>query len=455
MLECVPRAIRRRSGAAMSIGAPARLPEARNRAARGAPRRCEVSVALEVVTPILGGGTQTRAPDEIDIIRPATVRGHLRFWWRALHGHAYSSATDLHAAESAVWGQAATDDGGRSAVELRVAVACEGALDATDIDPQRTPGAYALWPARSEKQQGRPPAPRRLAGTRFRLTLLAPAHQEHSLRNVVRAWILFGGYGGRTRRGLGSLTTPDPGWLPGAATREALTQVFGRDVLALDEKAGPRDVPTLAGASLHVGRSTEAHQAWTGALEALKEFRQGVSGGAGDRAREPGTGRAQPLRASISNWPEADKVRRLWGGRSSHPPRHNEVPAWPRAGFGLPIVGRFQTKGRDGGTLHEPGAFELRWRAGGEEHERLASPLIVKALPLAKGQFVPCALWLARAHPKGEVVLRGAAKSAAPFDRLVAAGDRPHFSALADQPTLREAFLDWLHARRGTTVVAQ
>jgi len=67
---------------------------------------------------------------------------------------------------------------------------------------------------------------------------------------------------------------------------------------------------------------------------------------------------------------------------------------------------------------------------------------------------VPCALWLNRAYPAGEVVLRGVNNSAAPFDRLVASGDTPRFSALAGKHSLREAFLDWLHARYQTTVVA-
>ena len=78
----------------------------------------------------------------------------------------------------------------------------------------------------------------------------------------------------------------------------------------------------------------------------------------------------------------------------------------------------------------------------------------MKALPLADGTFVPCALWLNRAYPAGEVILRGVNNSAAPFDRLVAAGDTPQFSALASKQGLREAFLDWLRTKYQTTVVA-
>ncbi|MBK8175237.1 MAG: hypothetical protein IPK66_08245 [Rhodospirillales bacterium] len=86
-------------------------------------------------------------------------------------------------------------------------------------------------------------------------------------------------------------------------------------------------------------------------------------------------------------------------------------------------------------------------------HDRLASPLIVKALPLPDGLFLPCALWLNRASPTcGEVVLvrdnRVVANSAAPFDQLVAPGDDAHFEPLSGKASLRDAFLDWLTATK-------
>jgi len=79
----------------------------------------------------------------------------------------------------------------------------------------------------------------------------------------------------------------------------------------------------------------------------------------------------------------------------------------------------------------------------------------VKALPLADGTFVPCALWLNRAHPaNSEVIVKGTNSSQAPFDRLVAAADTPRFSALTNKQSLRQAFLDWLQTNYKTTVVA-
>lgn len=447
----------------MTTPAPlySQLPKASMRRTRSGPDTSEIGVCLEVVTPILGGSNEERAVDHVDVIRAATVRGHLRFWWRALYAAQHLSAEDLYERESQIWGRAGTDEGGRSAVEIRTDVEQTSAIDKDDIRlydsgaSKATPGAYALWPAREEKRTGTP-APRRVPGTQFRLMLIAAANWETEVKNALRAWILFGGYGSRTRRGLGSLTVLDDAssWLPSAATCDALNNLFAFDVFARARKA-PNDVPGLGGAALHVGNPySDAMKAWTTALDWLKEFRQGTSGKQGDRAREPGTGKRQPQRPSISNWPEADKVRHL-KGKTSGQPRHNATPVWPRAGFGLPIIGRFQKNARTGEGYDEPDAFELRWQdSQGVKRDRLASPLIVKAMPLADGKFVPCALWLNRAYPPGEVVLCGVTNSAAPFDRLVAAGDTPQFSALASKQSLRQAFLDWLQARYHTTVLA-
>jgi CRISPR-associated protein Cmr1 len=436
------------------------LPTIRRRASRSGPALAEISVRAELATPILGGGAQTRTVDDVEIIRAATVRGHLRFWWRALYAPEYAASDDLYQRESALWGRAATDEeGGRSDIEIRIDIEKTGEIDHSDIrlydskHGKATPGAYALWPARSERKTNTPPAPRRLSGTRFRLTLITSVVSTNELRNVLRAWLLFGGYGSRTRRGLGSFTVLDDasGWLPSSATRAAVETLFGADIFAPPAMSAG-DVPRLGGASFHVGKpESDPIKAWTTALDWLTTFRQGTGGPPGDRAREPG----KP-RPSISNWPEADKIRHLKGKTSAHRPRHNATPVWPRAGFGLPIIGQFQTRARDDSRLDEPGPFELRWRAEGREHDhdRLASPLMVKALPVADGKFVPCALWLDREYPAGDVILRGAENSGAPFDRLVAPGDSPMFSALSGKQSLRTAFLDWLSATHETTVVA-
>lgn len=466
----------------MNRTTPPKAPAFEELPPRRAPSTETFTVSLAIVTPIFGGGYRTRELDDIDVIRVPTVRGHLRFWWRALFAGGFERSAALYDAETELWG----GPGGsgetravRSPVEVRVEVIDRGKKDEEKIDPRSTAGAYVLFPARE------PPALRRTLVT-FKLTVSVSAPPDDievvcdAVRQAVQAWILFGGYGGRTRRGLGSLTVLKPDeekWLPraGHSLPDELRKLFKRDVFAVGGRA--RQTPKLAGAALCTigGVTKPGVTAWRTAVDALYAFRQGTPKAAtapvtgapsvpSAWARQPGS---DPSRPSISNWPEADKIRHLAHrelktGPYSHPPRHNETPVWPRAGFGLPIVGQFQKKDRRGGIYTEPPPFTLKWREPNDERrDRLASPLIIKALPLVGGQFVAIALWLHRDWPTGEIVLeikkgnRALVCGAAQFDVLVAPGEAPFFTALAGKSTLRSAFFDWLALNRdGTTVFA-
>lgn len=496
---------------------PGELPTKRPGRTRGGPETESFTLRLEVVTPILGGGPKLRDVDRVDIIRPPTIRGHLRFWWRALYALGFQTPKALFEAESQLFGRAAKEDvdEGRSPLHIRVRVHSEGWLDPNNVNMSgrnETPGSYVLWPAQKQKRTRTrpevPPAPRRMPKTKeteleilFDLTISAPGDQMPALRNALRAWILFGGYGSRSRRGLGSLTVAgevengtlkqdaQANWLPAEATRDAINELFDENEDVFDSRKNlsdavfPSDTPSLRGASLLAGNpNANAYGCWQTVLGWLKEFRQGAPGA---RAPDP-TG--QNKRASISNWPEADKIRHLSNpgriGRWAHDPnRHNAMPAWPRAGFGLPIIGQFQKLSRvprpgwrDGDreprflnwnelpTSHanygvEPRDFELRLRSDLGEHNRLASALVLKPMPLQGRRFSPCALWLNRTQPPGacvELWQKGpgqndgfalVANSRVDFDVLEAPGDTAEFAALRNRATLREAFVDWLGAK--------
>jgi CRISPR-associated protein Cmr1 len=407
---------------------------------------------------VLGGAAVPRTIDAVDVVRVPSIRGQLRFWWRALNAQGFSSANELYQAESELFGRAADENRGRSPVEIRLHLRATGKTVEEDIQPGKTPGDYALFPARREnkgKPDEVPPAPRRKPGTRFTLELRAPKERLEELRPVLRAWILFGGYGSRTRRGLGSLTVTGAdraSWLPKEATREALAALFGRDLFAPQVvPAELAQTPRLAGASLLVVPvSQQAEGAWLTALNWLRDFRQGTNTG----ARQEGKGKP-----SVSNWPEANNIRRLIPSTWTHRPNPSVVTVtWPRAGFGLPIGVKFLGEGpkQDG----ESKKLEITWKDGEGLHNRLASPLIVKAMPLANGEFVPIALWLERAWPpNGEVVLRknkteDVPKSAAGFDKLLGENDRALFPPLRGKATLRAAFLDWLASEKKATRIA-
>jgi CRISPR-associated protein Cmr1 len=456
-------------------------PPRRERRYVGGPELKSIHVRLRTTTPILGGAPETRQVDSVDFIRAPSIRGHLRFWWRALHGHAFATPQELAARERALWGGVGQTLGTRSQVELHVEVEQDThSVDSTNVRQQDDKGTYALWPARETKKQKQDAAPRVNPGLCFLLHLRVPAAHATEVENAVRAWILWGGYGSRTRRGVGSLSVVDEAsyWLPLSPSLGDLRGLFGGvSLLGSRSREVAPQFPSLNGARLlHGGAELQALPAWLRALNWLRDFRQkegsdiSRKGGSSRFAREKGS-----ERPGRSFWPEADKVRLLLpktdGSDWAHAPRvaYRVSPsaAWPRAGFGLPLALRFQRSSRRSGNEQgeryaagEPEDVELRWFDGKDIRERFASPLIVKAMPLAKGTFVPIVLWLRRSWPdKGVVVLtrkREGKKtrerisgSEAPFDRLLAPGDSPLYAPL-QATSLAEAFLCWVKAQGAT-----
>ncbi len=450
---------------------PALLPQPLRRSTPDGPERASLTLALHTVTRVMGGGTVTRHVDQVDFVRGPSIRGHLRFWWRALHGSRFTTAAELFAAESALWGGVHGQQVTRSTVEITCNARRpeEALLERSNVGPQDA-HAYALWPAREEKKQGVVTTP---AGERWRrlewtLTLSVPSGQHEEVQRALRAWLLFGGYGGRTRRGCGSLDVTLTGedvrraWLPAEASVSEIERLLGTGALVAPSRPA-NDLPLLAGSRLYVGDvAANAEAAWAEALQWLQAFRHAASPTPADDmyAREPLHGAGNRQRPGPSHWPEADKLRGLAGrGPWAHAPRHNAEPVWPRAGFGLPIITRFQQKDVNDAPFAPPdphGQFELVWQRPGDRkpHDRLASPLILKPLALSDRRFVPLALWLHCAYPSGgQVVARQGrhvlAGSAADFDVLTAPGDPILYQPLqasgaAAGERLKTAFFDWL-----------
>jgi CRISPR-associated protein Cmr1 len=379
-----------------------------------------LKLTLKIVTPVLGGGYRARQLDDVDVVRVGGIRGQLRFWWRALYGHECPDAEALFDRESKLWGGVATD-ATRSAVKVSVSVASGGMKDASEPSLQGN-GGYALWPARSA---GTNPTAQRRKDTTFKLNLDYPSAADDEIKATVRAFVQFGGIGSRTRRGLGTLL----------ATDDTTAAIVG-SIEAIDrrEAGGARTFPSLRGARLVVGERTDtAMKAWEFAVGKLQKFRQGI-GTSPATARNKGQG-TPPGR---SRWPEPDVIRDATNQRApAHARLYAGPRAYPRGQFGLPIVGRFGGGG-------DPTAFTVVGRIGTRSLDRLASPLIVKAMQV-EGGFVPAFLWLRRADPKGlEVGLDKRPQSFVAASAWPTGEGSMFFAPLSTGTSMREVFMNWL-----------
>ena len=299
---------------------------------RSAPaHQTTVTAKCQLITPMYGGGVKAGEVDRAMPIRASALRGQLRFWWRLLNEGGHGSE-DLFRAERDLWGGIGRDGPKASMVGIRVA------CDPADMHLKRKSELagfpdYALILERGDDphllQQGY--SFDVMVGFDNRLG----CEQRQQVFECLRWWASFGGVGARTRRGLGAIKARSDG-----ADLPPVT---------------PDEVEKLGG-WLVIRRSPDKQRAWTDALGALQSFRQGVGVGRAKGSTGPGH----------SNWPEADTIRDLAneGGAAS---TASEGTFFPRAAFGLPIVFQFKGEGHLNDTLE------------GEDHERMASPLILRA----------------------------------------------------------------------------
>lgn len=333
------------------------------------------TVALRTVTPMFGGAATERQVDARHPIRPASVRGHLRFWWRATSGAGFTTAEQLFDAESALWGNTKTP--GQVRVQVRVTDA--GQQVRPIRHERRSNGkmmpdfgnypAYALFPFQGTIKWGEiekaPDDARENVVFSVTLTRLELSDEQWAqVRTALNAWVLFGGIGSRTRRGCGSLELVE-----GEATAPQPRE--------LQEKLA-RMLTTLPGRYYVGSAQKDAVAAWTEAVAVYRDFRQGV-----DFARNEGQQKNRPGR---SRYPEPDTLRdltRRYGHDVIHP-----VRGFPRADLGLPIIFHFQGQG-------EPSDQTLQGRVPGKQ--RFASPVITKAARI-DGQYVPLVMVLDSPH---------------------------------------------------------
>lgn len=347
-----------------------------------------IELSLELITPAFIGGARPREVDPFMMVRPSSIRGALRWWFRAAAAAVMRPAgknddsrmvAALHEAESGVFGN----------TEQSSAVAV---LPPRDLTPSRL-RRYARdtpdrdeWPGLRYLGYGLFDSPRGaqaiIEGTPFTLPVVI-RRPTTGLTELIGAtlwlWTHLGGLGGRSRRGFGSLhlrelrglDLPDglglaaPGFDDLEHTlRSGLDRVIEifRDNLPRfttyqwrPENRPHRNIRTIAGIKTFtvlppaLPKSIQCME-WAGRL--FKDFRSTLA------RRDHG----------MSPLPDYTSVKTALQ-------RHNTPRSVERAAFGLPLRFYFRSLHGDQTTLQPKGA------------DRLASPFFVRIRPVADSRY--------------------------------------------------------------------
>ncbi|HOA69038.1 CRISPR-associated protein Cmr1 [Methanosarcina thermophila] len=141
-------------------------------------------IKCKIITPLLMTGADGRTPE----LRPPSIKGMMRFWWRAVNGHL--SLEELKKRESDLFG-ASNEKVGKSKIRIRIQ---SGELDQ---------GNYFLLP---HKNMGRV----KVISPNQDLSIILSSYsniQDYS--DILNLCLILGGFGKRSRRGFGSLEPED------------------------------------------------------------------------------------------------------------------------------------------------------------------------------------------------------------------------------------------------------
>lgn len=411
----------------------------------------------ELITPLFGGGVETQKADPITIVRATEVRGQLRFWWRATRGGQFKTVEELKHAEDALWGSTTQPSMVNVEIKIDPDIEVYPLVPEhrdsryrPPLDMQNEPISTANMAnpvfARSMNGQSKfrnnqgqirmlrgigDPSSRDsyvafalkdqsgvlLEGVKFVLRIALPntwpkgniityiGTPIQEVAAALWAWETFGGIGARTRRGCGAirriatdpilavLDTP----LPSAPSTVAtwVTEWITKHIVN-GSAARIANVPSLTQTSefaLAHTHSSSGLDAWRVLTDGLRRFRQ----------QRPGNGQGK------NRWPEPDATRMCARTYYIDPanPAHNHKPgtgpiAFPRAAFGLPINFQFKAdqvyvdpQDLTLGLLSSPEPPGTNTLTGdGKRYERYTSPLIIRPVACANGQYTGLALLL-------------------------------------------------------------
>lgn len=330
------------------------------------------SLTIHVVTPMFGGADKAGKVDAARPVNAKSVRGHLRFWWRACKGATFTTAEELYQAESAIWGNTELP----STVNVQVQIVQPGnSITAGNLAPNlNAPLKYVLFPFDNTSTG--------IQNVVIKVTCSAASADIDKVRDDVKAslwaWVNFGGVGARTRRGCGSLWCENPEY--GATTVQILLQQANIHVNNR-ENFNP-SFPSLANAKICLNNTEQPiMDSWRTGVSCWKSFRQNPP-----FARNAGNGHP-----GASKWPEADSMRHMQNCPPLMPELAQALPLFPRADLGLPIIFQFHGHGRIPNQTMEGADVNGK-------RSRMSSPIIIRPLALNATNALPLVLLLNAPH---------------------------------------------------------
>ena len=166
-----------------------------------------IDKTYKIITPMFIGD----AKQELTSLRPPSIKGALRFWWRALNWATYfngdiaQSLRKLHEQEGKLFGQAAREGVETGQASFLLQLSEQPKLIRENSWPQNNTGSgylgYGLMDREGFKET-----------TKFTLSLIFKPNTLQtdidSIKETIEVFGLLGGLGARSRRGLGSISDP-------------------------------------------------------------------------------------------------------------------------------------------------------------------------------------------------------------------------------------------------------
>lgn len=305
---------------------------------------------FELLTPMFGGGYKAGHINDQDgfEVRAATVRGHLREWWRRLYGNDKNKEETLLERETAIWGSVGLKKTKASNVKVQVHIKSESKVEDKNWKDERDKinepdySAYALFafPLLEDDKGHKDPPKYCLKSMEFIVTITykkLDEEQKEQVRNSLRAWANFGGIGARTRRGVGAIWCSTLACKTVADLDKIVKQIPGARLLI---KTAFKSDPLLV---------------WRRLVKTMSEFR------------------SQKESENVSAWPEAHSVL-------GHTSGNKKPTGVPRSVFGLPLL------------MHDVQADVTKTllpRIARSEKtlNRMASPIILRPVRISDGMY--------------------------------------------------------------------